>query len=612
MSWPRPPRRSSARRPVSRWRWRPCARREASSALFIQTDFAALEAGALYGPGLDRLGLPMERLIMLRVPRPVDALWACEEALKSRGVAIVIAELPEAGEAADFTATRRLTLAARAGGGLGLLLRHRPLPIATAATTRWQVAAAPSTPDRFGGLGRTTFDLSLNRNRRGRCGRFIVCWDHHECAFLPQTLSVGVAAAADDGSIDPQPFAARSRTSAAADAPLVVAEPVKGALRLAAVNDAAARLGLKPGMALADARAMYPRIAVADADPDADRRMLDRDCRLVRPLHAAGRPRSAGRASARHHRLRASVRRRGGVAPGHRGTARHARAFRRARRWPTPSAAPGRWHGMARTLRVLSDQTRDALLPLPLAALRIAPETVAELAQVGLKRIADVIDRPRAPLAARFGEDFVRRLDQAVGREDEPITPRLPVPPYVTERRFAEPIALEADVLGTIEHLARELVRLMERRGEGARLIEAALFRTDGKVHRIAAGTGAPLRDAARIRALFVERLAAIGDECDPGFGYDVVRLGALATERCDPVQTGLAAPDHAAELAHLDRPARRAFWAAPRDAAGAAGHAYSGICGRGRGGGVASESRCEHLPGITTGGAIMRHAVRR
>ena len=70
------------------------------SALLIQTDFAALEAGAPYGPGLDGFGLPMERLIVLRVPRPVDALWACEEALKSRGVAIVIAELPEAGEAA--------------------------------------------------------------------------------------------------------------------------------------------------------------------------------------------------------------------------------------------------------------------------------------------------------------------------------------------------------------------------------------------------------------------------------------------------------------------------------------------------------------------------------
>jgi protein ImuA len=174
------------------------------TALVIQTDFGALEAGAFYGPGLDALGLPMQRLIVLRVPRPIDVLWACEEALKSRGVAIVLAELPEAGTAADLTVTQRLSLAARAGGGLGLLLRHRPSPLATAATTRWQVAAAPSTPDRYGGLGRTTFDLSLNRNKRGRCGRFLVSWDHHARTFLP-ALSVGVAAAAVDGQ--PIPFA---------------------------------------------------------------------------------------------------------------------------------------------------------------------------------------------------------------------------------------------------------------------------------------------------------------------------------------------------------------------------------------------------------------------
>jgi protein ImuA len=175
-------------------------------ALVIQTDFGALETGALYGPGLDAFGLPLERLIVLRVPRPIDVLWACEEALKSRGVAIVIAELPEAGAVADLTATRRLTLAARAGDGLGLLLRQRPSPLATAATTRWEIAAAPSVPDCYGGLGRTTFDLSLNRNRRGRCSRFIITWDHHERVFLP-ALPVGVAAAAGNGSPDPQPLA---------------------------------------------------------------------------------------------------------------------------------------------------------------------------------------------------------------------------------------------------------------------------------------------------------------------------------------------------------------------------------------------------------------------
>src|SRR5215208_7531511 len=68
----------------------------------------------------------------------------------------------------------------------------------------------------------------------------------------------------------------RARSSAPAeDSPLVVAAEVKSAQRLTAVNDAAARLGLKAGMALADARAMYPTIAVAEADPEADRNLLE-------------------------------------------------------------------------------------------------------------------------------------------------------------------------------------------------------------------------------------------------------------------------------------------------------------------------------------------------
>jgi protein ImuB len=79
-----------------------------------------------------------------------------------------------------------------------------------------------------------------------------------------------------------------------------------------------------------------------------------------------------------------------------------------------------------------------------------------------------------------------------------------------------------------------------------------ALFRADGAVHRLEIGTGAPLREPTRVRKLFEDRLATLGDACDPGFGYDMVRLSALVTERCDPTQTGLANGDHAEALAHL------------------------------------------------------------
>src|SRR4030081_1055408 len=110
----------------------------------------------------------MERLLILRVAHPRDALWAFEEALKCPALAAVLAGLPEAGDAADFTATRRLSLAAQAGGGVALMLRHRLYPLPSAAMTRWQVAAALSEPDRFGGLGGTRLDLSFHRDRGRR------------------------------------------------------------------------------------------------------------------------------------------------------------------------------------------------------------------------------------------------------------------------------------------------------------------------------------------------------------------------------------------------------------------------------------------------------------
>lgn len=169
------------------------AQERTRETLWIATDFGSHETGALYGPGLDQLGLPTERLLIARVARPVDALFAMEEALKCRALSTVIAEFDAA---PDLTATRRLSLAAKDHGGLGLILRHTMSDAPSAARTRWQVAAAPSVPDEFGGLGRTAFALELTRNRRGPCGTWTLTWDHHERVFA--ALSLGVAEADRD------------------------------------------------------------------------------------------------------------------------------------------------------------------------------------------------------------------------------------------------------------------------------------------------------------------------------------------------------------------------------------------------------------------------------
>jgi protein ImuB len=195
---------------------------------------------------------------------------------------------------------------------------------------------------------------------------------------------------------------------------------------------------------------------------------------------------------------------------------------------------------------------RGLLAPLSLSALRLPDETVAALARLGLKRIGDILDLPRAPLTARFGADLLRKLDRALGREREPLSPGLPVAPYVAERSFHEPIAREEDVLATVERLAARLKTTLAARGDGARRLELALFRTDGAVKRIAAGTSRPTRDPQAIRALFVERLAAFGDEIDPGFGFDLARLSVLVAEPCPDQQIGLGGREDQADLDRL------------------------------------------------------------
>ena len=341
-----------------------------------------------------------------------------------------------------------------------------------------------------------------------------------------------------------------------ADEPLVIVAPIKSALRITALNDAAARLRLRTGMALADARAMYPALAVEHADPEADQRLLEAIadwCDRYTPLvglmppdglvfditgcaHLFGGEAAlcrdlVGRLATQGFAVRIAVADTLGCA--------HAMArFGDMRAGSYVIVPPG--------------DLRAPLASLPLASLRLAPDVADALGQVGLKLIGDVLERPRAPLAARFGVELIRRLDQALGLEDEPIRPRLPVPVAMVERRFPEPIGLEADVLGTIGQLARDLDRVLERRGEGARLLQVALFRVDGKVHRIELGTSAPVRDPIRVQRLFIDRLAVLGDACDPGFGFDMLRLTALVTERFDPPQTGFAGPDTETSLTHL------------------------------------------------------------
>lgn len=125
----------------------------------------------LHAAGLAAYGLTPERLIAVRAPRDADALWVMEEALRCKRLSAVLGEIGRL----DLTASRRLQLAAEAGGVTGLLLGEAQAGAASAAVTRWRVAPLPSVTDEPG-VGEPRWRLELLRCRGGRPGAWEVGW----------------------------------------------------------------------------------------------------------------------------------------------------------------------------------------------------------------------------------------------------------------------------------------------------------------------------------------------------------------------------------------------------------------------------------------------------
>ena len=312
-------------------------------------------------------------------------------------------------------------------------------------------------------------------------------------------------------------------------------------------------------MPLASARAMVRELAVAEADEAADAKQLaaiadwcDRFTPFVALdgtegllLDVTGATHLFGGETAMLKTVCAAIARQGFIVRAAiAGTAAAARAL--ARYAHATIAAPG------------TEATAVAFLPV--AALNLDPADTHALRHAGLKTVAQAASRTRAELTARFGKEMVFKLDRALGLSEKPISPRRILPDYMVEHRFAEPVVAEDFIAGSILSLAESLCRLLEERGQGARTLEASFYRSDGAVSRIALETARPLREPKIIARLFRERLDALADPIDPGFGFDLIRLAALHAERQIPEDIGLEArPADDKEIAFLiDRLAAR------------------------------------------------------
>ncbi|SDF01576.1 protein ImuB [Rhodospira trueperi] len=326
------------------------------------------------------------------------------------------------------------------------------------------------------------------------------------------------------------------------DRPFATTTTVAGARRLVAVNASAVAAGVRASLPLADARAMVPVLTVAESDPAADARALrrlSRWCERWTPWVAVEDLREDGGAGlwldvtgcdhlfGGEAALVDTIRTR---LDGLGLTARLGLADTPGAAWAAARCLEGE------QARLPPGSQRQLLGGLPLAALRLPPATREVLARLGLRTIADLLARPRAPLTRRLGPELWRRLDQLLGEAPEPLSPQRPVVAYRTRLDFADPIGRTEDVSTALDHLLAALCRMMERDGRGLRRVELRVFRVDGSTARAVVGTGRPGRDPAHLARLFHDRLEGL----DAGFGIEAMTLAALTHQPLTPGQRTL------------------------------------------------------------------------
>jgi len=304
-------------------------------------------------------------------------------------------------------------------------------------------------------------------------------------------------------------------------------------------------------MPLATARAMLPELAVTEADLPADRKLIESIAAWsdrFTPFVALDFPDG----------LFLDVTGASHLFGGEKNMLCHVRAALTKQKFSVCAALAGT-ASAARALARYADGAivplggeAEAVAPLPVAALALDPAITHALRRAGLKTIGQVAQRGRAELARRFGSTMVDQLDRALGRSETPISPRRVLADLTAEHRFAEPVITKELIMGSLLALAQSLSRLLEERGEGARRFEARFFRSDGTLNAIAVETARPLRDAKMIMRLLDERLDALADPLDPGFGYDLIRLEASYAERENETAQGFAPGDSEKEITFL------------------------------------------------------------
>lgn len=286
-----------------------------------------------------------------------------------------------------------------------------------------------------------------------------------------------------------------------------------------AVSEQAHAQGIRVGMTLAQARALCAHVEYAEHEPHRDAVALEAMGRwMMRFSPVVTLVANEHEPSGLFIDLTGCERALGGVDNILLRVATAMKGFRIRSRLaiaPTPGAA---WAvALAGKQAVVPDTAIPVSLEqLPPIALRISHEIASSLNHLGIDTIGRLMRLPRETLPARFGNELLLRLDQAMGRIAEPLIPLEPFSFVQARMEFDGPVdSLEA-IWIVFKQLIMKIVPELLRRGQGARELEVEFLRPYTAMLRKTIRLSRPSRDPANLFNLL--RCAMETLQTDVGF----------------------------------------------------------------------------------------------
>lgn len=172
-----------------------------------------------------------------------------------------------------------------------------------------------------------------------------------------------------------------------------------------------------------------------------------------------------------------------------------------------PPSGDGNYTPDCRACRAPLGQDSAAMAALPLAALRLQPETIVSLQRLGLRTIGQLSELPRAGLATRLGEQLLLRWDQATGRKREPIVTLHSSPDWSLQQTLEYPTQHRETIAELLRRLSCDLAERLSRRGEGALRIVCRLELVESPPLVMQLGLFRPSSDASHLQMLLTGQL---------------------------------------------------------------------------------------------------------